>query len=69
MQTGPLLYLGRISNFYYGFLGAVLTVAVGYGVSLLFAPPPPSKIKGLTRRDLPEVPAAAPAALPATQSV
>jgi SSS family transporter len=47
-------YLGRVSNFYYGFIGAVLTMAVGYGASLAFPPPPPEKIKGLTRRSLPE---------------
>lgn len=49
-------YLGRVSNFYYGFLGTVLTIAVGYVASFAFAPPPPEKIKGLTRRSMPEAP-------------
>ena len=40
LETPALLHLGRISNFYYGFLGTVLTVLVGYCASLLFAPPP-----------------------------
>jgi SSS family solute:Na+ symporter len=46
-------YLGRISNFYYGFVGTMLTLLVGYIASYAFPAPPPSKIKGLTRRSLP----------------
>lgn len=46
--------LGRISNFYYGFLGVVATVTVGYLTSMLFARPGPEKIRGLTRRSMPE---------------
>ncbi len=45
--------LGRISNFYYGTLAALFTVGVGLAASHLFAPPPPGKIRGLTRRSLP----------------
>ena len=58
--AGPpvVQHLGKISDFYYGFLGALTTLAAGYAVSLLTAPPPESKIKGLTRRSLPEAPAA-----------
>lgn len=46
--------LGNISNFYFGALGALGTVAVGYAASLLDAPPPESRWRGLTRRDLPD---------------
>lgn len=46
--------LSRISNFYYGFVGAVLTLAVGYAASFAFAAPSPRNIVGLTRRSLPE---------------
>ena len=64
LQTPALQYLGRISNFYFGFLGTILTVAAGYGASLLFAPPAESHTKGLTRLDLPQ--SAAPARTPVT---
>jgi Na+/proline symporter len=50
-------YLGRISNFYYGFLGTMLTLLVGYTASYAFPPPPSSRIEGLTRRSLPPEPA------------
>lgn len=40
---------GRISTFYFGFLGAVATVLFGYAASLCFPRPPASHIDGLTR--------------------
>jgi solute:Na+ symporter, SSS family len=46
-------YLARISTFYYGSFGAVLTFAAGYLASYCFAPPAYVKINGLTRRRLP----------------
>ena len=54
MQGPTLQYLGRVSNFYYGFVGTMLTLAVGYGASLFFPPPAPAQIVGLTRRSMPE---------------
>ena len=54
LQSPAILYVGRISNFYYGFLGAALTIGAGYAASLLFPPPPAGKIVGLTRWSLPE---------------
>lgn len=48
-----LRQLGRISDFYYAFLGTMITVAVGYAVSLLEPPPPRAKIEGHTRWALP----------------
>jgi len=54
MQGPTLQYLGRVSNFYYGFVGTMLTLVVGYGASLCFAPPTPAQIVGLTRRSMPE---------------
>jgi len=45
--------LGRISTFYYGFLGTAITVATGLAASFLGPPPGPEKITGLTRRSLP----------------
>ena len=55
-ESETFRYLGRVSNFYYGFLGAVLTIVAGFLASLAFPPPPPDKIRGLTRRSLPESP-------------
>jgi SSS family transporter len=52
-QPPALQYLGKVSNFYYGFIGALLTLIVGYAASLWFPAPPVEKIKGLTRRNLP----------------
>ncbi|NWG14964.1 MAG: hypothetical protein HXY20_15700 [Acidobacteria bacterium] len=46
-------YMAKVSNFYYGLLGALCTVAFGYLVSLLCEPPAMSKVAGLTRADLP----------------
>jgi SSS family transporter len=57
--SAMLQYLGRVSNFYYGFVGTVLTLVVGYAASLCFGAPAPEQIVGLTRRSLPE-PAAVP---------
>ncbi len=54
MQTPPIEYLGRISNFYYGFIAALLTIVVGYAASMLFPPPPARSIEGLTRRSMPQ---------------
>ncbi len=54
LQPPALQYLGRISNFYYGFCGALLTIIVGYASSLWFAPPTMLQIAGRTRRNLPE---------------
>jgi SSS family transporter len=54
LQTPALQYLGRISNFYYGFLGTILTIMAGYAASLLFPPPPARNIVGLTRRSPPQ---------------
>lgn len=45
--------LGRVSTFYFGFLGTIATMVVGYTASLLFPPPPESKWRGLTRWSLP----------------
>jgi Na+/proline symporter len=45
--------LGRISTFYFGFLGTLATMACGYLASLLSAPPPAEKWIGLTRWSLP----------------
>ena len=46
--------LGGISNFYYGCLGTLATILVGYLASLPFPPPSAEKITGLTRWSLPE---------------
>ena len=35
------------SFFYYGPIGVLTTLAVGYGVSLAMKPPPDHKVKGL----------------------
>ena len=48
------LYAGRISTLYYTFIGAVTTLSTGFAASLLFAPPPLTSIRWLTRRSLPE---------------
>jgi Na+/proline symporter len=53
LRIPALQQLGEVSNFYYGLIGTLLTVTVGYAVSLLSAPPPESRIKGLTRWSLP----------------
>ena len=53
MQPPLLQFLGKVSNFYYGFIGALLTVIVGYAASLWFPAPPVDRIAGLTRRNLP----------------
>lgn len=45
--------LGRISTFYFGFLGTLAIMACGYLASLLSEPPPVEKWIGLTRWSLP----------------
>jgi SSS family solute:Na+ symporter len=60
----PEAFLGRISSFYYAFVGATMTAAVGYAASYLFAPPPESNLRGLTRRWLPEPEGSQPAPEP-----
>ncbi len=45
--------LGRISTFYFGFLGTLATMACGYLASLLSSSPPSDKWLGLTRWSLP----------------
>ena len=40
--------LSQVSTFYYGMLGAVATVLLGALLSLIFAPPPPHKVVGLS---------------------
>ena len=40
--------LSQVSTFYYGMLGAVATVLLGALLSLIFAPPPPQKVVGLS---------------------
>jgi Na+/proline symporter len=54
--TEVLGRLGEVSNFYYGALGAAATVLVGWACSLLFPPPTPVQLQGLTRRSLPPPP-------------
>ena len=57
LPTSPAMqYLSQVSNFYYGFVGSLLTIAVGYAVSLLTSPPYDYRVKGLTRWSLPAVP-------------
>lgn len=46
---------GRVSTFYFGFLGAAATVIVGFFASLSFEPPPACKTDGLTRWSLKSV--------------
>ena len=46
--------MSELSNFYYGFFGTVFTFLVGLVISLFLPVPPPSKIEGLTRLDLPK---------------
>jgi SSS family transporter len=46
--------LGKVSTFYFGFLGTIMTIVFGYIASLLFAPPEEHQWKGLTRWSLPE---------------
>ncbi len=45
--------LGKVSTFYFGFLGTVMTMVFGFAASLLSAPPEERQWKGLTRRSLP----------------
>ncbi len=56
LQEGTLGTLLNVSNFYYGFIGTMVTVLVGYSVSLLLQRPPESKTLGLTRWSLPPDP-------------
>lgn len=43
-----LSWLSRVSNFYYGILGTMATLAVAYIASLFFAPPRNENLEGLT---------------------
>jgi SSS family transporter len=54
-----LEWLSRVSNFYYGALGTATTLSVGYLTSLLFPPPPPKSLIGLTHAAAPVAPEAA----------
>lgn len=45
-----VLPLTRVSSFYYGVLGTVVTLVLGFSASLLFAEPVAAKLSGLTRR-------------------
>lgn len=53
-MIGVFRELGKVSTFYFGFVGTVLTVICGYLASLLFAPPAEWRWKGLTRWSLPD---------------
>jgi SSS family transporter len=46
-------YIGSISTFFCGLFGVLATMIAGYLASLLFSPPLPGQIRGLTRRDMP----------------
>jgi len=48
--------LSRVSNFYYGALGALATVLLGYATSCIFASPPESQVRGLTCQNPPPKP-------------
>jgi Na+/proline symporter len=61
MGLPRLGWAAGLSNFYYGALGTLATLATGYAASLLFPAPPVEKLAGLTHAKLPE-------AQPATRS-
>jgi SSS family transporter len=46
-----LIDLSKISNFYYGALGVLMTIIIGYATSFLFKPIPNTRLKGLVRTD------------------
>jgi len=50
---GYVNYMGSISNFFYGFLGFVVTALLASLASFFFAPPTRRQIQGLTRFDMP----------------
>ena len=47
-----IMSLSQISNFYYGALGTLITILLGYTASILFKAPAQEKLKGLVRRRL-----------------